>query len=192
MNNQEKNNFGNKNEAFDEKALEAHSKEHRERLREDRERAAEKSHETSADDARKEALEQASKIEKQEQEQRSKETSPAERRGPITKRERKDAFDATMRDVRSQMSGPSRTFSQVIHNPAVEKVSEVVGGTIARPNAILAGAVSASVLALVVYVIARYYGYPLSGTETIASFGLGWILGNVFDYFRVLISGRSR
>ena len=191
MNNQEKNNFGN-HEAFDENALAEHSKEHQERLREDRERAAEKSHEIKADDARKEALEQATKVEKQEQEKRSKEASLAERRGPITKRERKNAFDSTMRDVRSQISAPSRTFSQIIHNPSVEKVSEVVGGTIARPNAILTGAISASIITLAIYLVARFYGYPLSGTETIAAFGLGWILGNVFDYFRVLIIGRSK
>ncbi len=190
MSKQEKDNFGS-HEAFDEKALAEHSKEHQERLREDRERAAEKSKETNADDARKEALEQASKVE-HEAKRESHETSPAERRGPLTKRERDASYDATMREVRSQMSAPSRAFSSFIHAPAVEKVSEVVGGTVARPNAILSGAVFAFLFTLVIYLIARYYGYLLSGSETIASFALGWLVGLVFDYIRVLVLGKTK
>lgn len=190
MGNQEKDNFGS-HESFDEKKLAEQGREYQDRLDERRREKAELSKEVDAASARHEALEQAAKVEKEKQHE-SKETSPAERRGPITKRERKASYDARMNEVRSQMSAPSRTFSKVIHNPAVEKVSDAVGGTVARPNAILAGAVSAFILTLVVYLIARYYGYPLSGTETIASFALGWVLGLVFDYFRVLILGKAK
>lgn len=190
MSNQEKDNFGN-HEAFDDKALAEQAKEHHERLQEDRERAAEKTKETSTDDARREALEQASSAE-HEQQSEKREASPAERRGPITKRERKASYDATMREVRSQMSAPSRTFSNVIHNPTVERVSDAVGGTLARPNAILSGSVFAFLFTLAIYLIARYYGYALSGTETIASFALGWVLGLALDYIRLLISGKTK
>ena len=121
-------------EAYDAKALAEAGKEHQERLRENRERAAEKGHENAAEAARHEALEQASRIERESRSHKKREESPAERRGPASKRERDASYDRTMREVRSQMSAPSRVFSSVIHNPVVEKISDVVGGTIARPN----------------------------------------------------------
>jgi phosphate/sulfate permease len=65
-----------------------------------------------------------------------------------------------------------------------------VGATVARPNALLAGAVSAFAVSIVVYLVARYYGYPLSGTESIAAFVGGWILGIIFDFMRVMVTGK--
>jgi len=188
MSNQEKDRF-NSHENFNEGALAEHGREHREKLREDRERAAEKSHEQGAEKARHEALEQASRIEKEKKYHETLEKSPAERRGP-TKREKQASYNATMREVRSHMSAPSRAFSKVIHNPAVEKVSDAVGGTVARPNAILAGSLLAFLFTLGIYLVARMNGYPLSGTETIAAFILGWVIGIVYDYLRVMIMGR--
>ena len=90
------------------------------------------------------------------------------------------------------MSAPGRAFSSFIHNKTVEKVSESVGNTVARPNAILSGAVFAFLFTLVIYLVARHNGYPISGSETIASFALGWILGLLFDYIRVLVLGKNK
>ena len=68
---------------------------------------------------------------------------------------------------------------------------QAVGGTIARPNAILSGSVSAFLLTLAVYLVARFNGYPLSGAETIASFIFGWLLGLIYDYLRILLLGKK-
>ena len=57
-------------------------------------------------------------------------------------------------------------------------------------NAILAGSFSAFVCVTAVYVIAKNYGYPLSGFETIAAFIIGWILGQAFDFMRTMITGK--
>ena len=146
------------------------------------------------ENARRETLEAVAKAEKENRkETEQSEPSPAERRkGPISKQEREKAFAKTMDEVQSHMSAPSRTFSKIIHNKAVEKTSEVVSNSVARPNAILSGAVCSFVLVLVTYLVARAYGYQLSGTETIAAFGLGWVMGLVYDYFRLLIIGKDR
>lgn len=189
MTQQEKDPLGNQ-ERYDSKSLEKLREAHQEVLREKLERSVEKQGETEAD-ARKEALEQASSVERKHEKRERETVSPHERR-PATKRERETSYERTMDEVRSQLSAPSRAFSNFIHNPVVEKVSDAVGGTIARPNAVLSGAVSAFLLTLIVYLVARLYGYPLSGTETIASFGLGWILGLAFDYVRLLVFGKSR
>lgn len=151
----------------------------------------ESNHENDVESVRHEALNEAARAEKEQHKEETVEKSPAERRilGP-NKDEEDVSFKATMKEVRSQMSAPSRTFSKVIHNKAVEKVSEGVGSTIARPNAILTGAIFAFILTLGVYLVAKNLGYPLSGFETIAAFILGWVLGISYDFLKVMVTGR--
>lgn len=119
---------------------------------------------------------------------RAKETKhrPEKTTGRIlTKADRKQAFDKTMQTVQSQLPAPSRAFSKFIHHPVVEKVSDAAGNTIARPNAILSGSLAALILTLAIYFVARRNGYPLSGTEMIAAFVVGWAVGNIIDYARI-------
>lgn len=108
----------------------------------------------------------------------------------VAKSEKALAYKQTMQQIRAEMSAPARTFSKVIHNPFIERSSEVIGGTLARPNAILAGSTTALVLVILTYIIARTFGYQLSGFETIGSFLLGWVLGLIYDYVRVMAFGR--
>ena len=117
---------------------------------------------------------------------------PEQRPEVATKQTRHQAYDTHMSEARSHMKPVSRTFSKVIHNRAVETVSDAAGKTVARPNAVLAGSFTAFVLVLGVFLVARHYGYPLSGSETIVAFAAGWVLGILFDYLRVMITGRHQ
>lgn len=176
-------------ESLSHEALEQLGHERREQLHEHLERESKEPTHEDVNDLHKEALEQAASV---TEEQAPREASPAERRrGPISKHERDASFTATMTEIRTHMSAPSRTFSKVIHNKGVERVSETAGTTIARPNAILSGAVAAFVVTLGVYLIAKNYGYPLSGFESIGAFVLGWILGLVYDFLKIMITGRK-
>lgn len=107
----------------------------------------------------------------------------------VPKAERAKAFAAKMSEIRQHMNPTSRAFSTVIHHPIVERVSETTGKTIARPNAILAGSISACILVLAVYLIAKEYGYVLSGAETMVAFGLGWVLGIIYDFVKAMVTG---
>jgi len=142
--------------------------------------------------ARVEALETAVKIEKgsAEKEKQAK-SAPTRRRGAISKKEKEASFKKHMKDVQAQLPVRERAFSKLIHNPVVEKTSEFIGATIARPNAILAGAVVAFFAVLGVYLLARNLGYVLSGFETIAAFAIGWVIGLLYDYFRTMITGKK-
>lgn len=147
--------------------------------------------EKSAERARVEALETAISVEAGGTEKkRGGEPSPAVRRGPISKKEREASYNRTMKKVQSELSGPSRTFSKIIHNKAVEKVSDAVGATVARPNAIASGAIVAFLATLAVYFVAKDVGYQLSGFETMGAFAVGWVIGLLFDYFKVMITGK--
>ncbi|HEY1086028.1 MAG TPA: hypothetical protein VGE34_04900 [Candidatus Saccharimonadales bacterium] len=183
-------NNNQEHEAAKQEALDARSKEHHERLKEDRERSAERSHEDDAQDARAE-------IEKLDKDTgpKKQERSPAEKRKDTILKNGKaspeKSFKLTMKEAQREMSAPSRTFSKLIHNKAVEKTSEVLGDTVARPNALLSGALVALLFTTVLYLWARYAGYPLSGFETIAAFIVGYLVGIIFDFLKIMITGKK-
>lgn len=164
--------------------------EHQERLRQRMEEVGERSHENDEQSARHEALEAATIEQGKQPVAAERQPSPAERRGPASKKEHETSFNATMNEIQSQMSPSSRTFSKVIHSKPVERVSEAAGTTIARPNALLSGAVFAFILTLVVYLVAKNIGYPLSGFESIGAFILGWLIGIAYDFIKAMITGR--
>lgn len=162
------------------------------------EKAAEKgkveSGEKSAEKARVEALEKAISVEAGSAEKKGKEkaASPAHRRhGVVSKKEKDSSYKKHMKTLQAELPPAQRAFSKVIHNPVVEKTSEVIGSTIARPNAVLAGAVVAFFLVLAVYLTAKHFGYALSGFETIGAFIVGWVFGILYDFFRVMITGKK-
>ena len=162
------------------------------------ERAAEKSTvengEKAEKEARHEALKQAVSVERGSAEKKKgkEASSPAKRRqGVVSKKEREASYKHHMKQLQSELSPAQRTFSKFIHNPVIEKTSEALGSTVARPNAILSGAVVAFFLVLAVYVVSKYYGYTLSGFETIGAFIVGWILGILYDFFKVMITGKK-
>lgn len=145
-------------------------------------------------EARHEALKQAISVERGSAEKKGKEaaSTPAKRRhGVVSKKERDASYKHHMKQLQAELTPTQRAFSKVIHSPVVEKTSEVVGNTVARPNAVLAGAIVAFVLVLAVYVVSKFYGYTLSGFETIGAFIVGWILGILYDFFKVMITGKK-
>ena len=129
-------------------------------------------------------------VEAERRQHETREQQRAERQRQTSPAAQQERFDKTMAAVQSQLSPSSRAFSKVIHNPAIEKASEVTGSTVARPNALLSGAIAAFVLTLAIYLIARFNGYPLSGAESIAAFALGWLCGLAFDFVRMMMLGR--
>lgn len=148
--------------------------------------------EAKAEQSRIEALKNAISVESDRKEV-NKQKPQNEPSGHISlgKKQLEKSFKQTMKQVQEELPANKRTFSKIIHNKTVEKTSDIVGNTVARPNAMLAGAISAFILTLAVYTIAKTLGYKLSGFETIASFIIGWVIGILYDYLRVLITGKK-
>ena len=105
-------------------------------------------------------------------------------------RSKPESYAITMTQARSHMNGFSRVFSKTVHFRPIELISDILGTTIARPMAILCGGVVAFTISLLTYAMAKYYGYSLSGSETTAGFILGWCMGIIIDYTRLLVRGR--
>lgn len=171
------------------------AKERLEQLANNPESSQERSAETkehAVEKAKVEAEQEAEKAEKKNAgAEKAHTTVTPKRTTRVSRKEKTASFNKHMQRVQSELPAGSRAFSKVIHNRAVESTSNVVGATIARPNAILSGAVFAFVIVLAVYVVAKTFGYTLSGFETIGAFIVGWLLGILYDYLRVLITGKS-
>lgn len=172
-------------------ALEKAGAEHHERLRRNLNEAESKHKEKQqekVEDVQREAIERASSL----KEVSKTEKSPAQKRRLLTRHQREVSFERQMESARADMTPSERRFSKIIHNKAVEATSDTLGSTIARPNALLSGSIFAFLLVTIVYLLAKYYGYRLSGFETIGAFALGWVLGLIYDYVRLLISGKKK
>lgn len=186
-------NYKNAEHPIDHEALKEAAEQGRDRIAEQLEhKTPEARAEKNAAELSHEAHEKAISRHEQEPSRHHEASVDTKERRPKTlasTRQQAEAFSNMMDGARSHMSPSSRAFSKVIHNPVVEKTSEVVGNTIARPNAILSGSIGAFVLVLGVFLIARHYGYPLSGAETIVAFAAGWLIGMIYDFLRTMITG---
>lgn len=172
--------------------LEAQRQTQHEAIRDQLERKAEQAPEAQLETVRTEALEKAISKEKETHTITHQERSPAERRrGVMSRKERDASYAATMKEVQAHMSPAERAFSKLIHHKTVENISETLGSTVARPNAILSGAIVAFLVSLATLLIAKHYGYRLSGFEAIGAFAAGWLLGILYDFFKVMITGKK-
>jgi hypothetical protein len=90
-------------------------------------------------------------------------------------------YTQTMTSVQRKLSPASRSFSKVIHAPAIEKTSEALENTVMRPSIVAGATWTAFITGLLFYLVARTYGFTLSGTEMLAALLGGAVLGIVFE-----------
>ena len=151
---------------------------------------AEKQHRNR--ESEQDALASATELAKESEAKDNRQTTPAERRrGAPSKKQLNGSFKTQMLNIQADLGPGSRLISKFIHLQPVEKASDVIGSTLARPNAMLYGSICAFITITLLYFVARYYGYKLSGFETIAAFCVGWLLGVVTDYLSTLLRRRK-
>lgn len=169
------------------------AKKHAERLKVHHEKAAKQANEHSVEkaQARHEVHEEAisgAEYHKPHSEQRQ----PAVAH---TKLDKEHSFKTTMHHARSQMSKPERTFSKFIHAPAIEKTSEVLGKTVARPSGIAGATIAAFIGLLSIYSIAKFAGFQLSGSEMplllLVGFAVGLIIEWAYKSIRSILNKRT-
>lgn len=102
---------------------------------------------------------------------------------PLTRLDKERGFETIMHQVHNNMSRSERTFSKFIHQPAIEKTSEIAGKTIARPSGIIGATIAAFVGLLSVYGIAKFAGFGLSGSEVPILLCAGFAAGLFIEWF---------
>lgn len=95
----------------------------------------------------------------------------------INKQLKDMAFSRSMTRTRKKLSRSSRAFSKVIHNSTIDKSSEFVGKTVARPSGMLTGAFLAFIGTSALLWITRHYGYTYNYLVVIILFVGGMLLG---------------
>ena len=91
--------------------------------------------------------------------------------------ERLREYRHTLASVQHRLRPGTRRFSRFIHAPIVEKVSENLETTIARPSITLGATITAALVGGFFYLTARRSGFRLSGSEFIVSLLIGGLIG---------------
>lgn len=98
-------------------------------------------------------------------------------------------YRQALSSMRHELSPLEKAISIAVHR--ADGLSTVLVSALMRPNAVLAGAIAAAFIPALLYLVATYVGYPLSGTEFIASFIIGWLAGSLYDFLKVMITGKK-
>lgn len=92
------------------------------------------------------------------------------------------SYRDTMLSLQRRLQPAQRTFSKFIHSPGVDKASEVVGNTVMRPSVTTGATLTALTVGLFFYIVAKRYGFVLSGSEFILSLLIGGLLGLAVEF----------
>lgn len=87
------------------------------------------------------------------------------------------SYRRTIKKTQAKLSPTSRAFSKIVHQPTIEKVSEISGKTIARPSGILFGGIFSFIGSSFFLWAARHYGYRYNFLLFILFFVGGFFLG---------------
>ena len=97
--------------------------------------------------------------------------------GPVHRSHKQMTYKATMRRVESRLPSYQRTFSKVINNDKVDKVSNIASKSVARPSGLLGGGVLAFLALLITTIYANRYGWEVSNSVFMVFVVIGWAIG---------------
>lgn len=95
----------------------------------------------------------------------------------VNKHLKETAYSRTLTRVQKRLSAPNRVFSKVVHSKALDKPSEVIGNTVARPSSMLGGAIIAFLGTSILLWVTRRYGYEYNYLAVILLFAGGMVIG---------------
>lgn len=108
----------------------------------------------------------------------------------ITRYDKLVAYRQTVKSLQNRLTPTSRKFSQIIHQPSVEKTSEVLGKTIFRPSVTLGATFTAVIFESILYFAAKHYGFALRGSEIILALIVGAVIGLAIEALAKITSRR--
>lgn len=94
----------------------------------------------------------------------------------------KSEFNKIMFTTRQSFGFWRRLNSRILHLRPVEIINEFLSNVLLRPTALLVGAVLSLTFTSLMYILAKYYGFKLAGSEWLVSLTVGWFAGLIFDW----------
>lgn len=95
----------------------------------------------------------------------------------VHKQLKTDAYKRTIKKVQTKLPAPERVMSKVIHQPAVDAVSNVTAKTIARPSGFFGGSLFAFLGSAAFLYMAKFYGFSYNYAVLFMLFVGGFVLG---------------
>jgi hypothetical protein len=108
------------------------------------------------------------------------------------KQDLNSSYVDTMNDMRAELSTAERLWSAVVNHPLTGAIGVFIISILLRPRALLVGGIFAFISIIGSYVLGRFYGLSLGGTESLFAFALGWVLGLAYDLFFIVTKRHSR
>lgn len=110
----------------------------------------------------------------------------------INKELKATAYRKVIKKTQSQLSAPERTFSRTIHNPTIDRVSEVAAKTVARPSGLLFGGIGAFIGTLFVFYISKRAGFTYNYLLFVLLFIGCYVAGVVLEGLLKLVRKAQR
>jgi hypothetical protein len=102
------------------------------------------------------------------------------------------AYSRALVRTRKHLSVPAKMFSRVIHSKILDKPSEAIGKTIARPSGMVGGAVFAFFGTSLLLWTTKKYGYEYNYLAATLLFIIGMIFGIVTESLLKLLKKRRQ
>jgi len=109
----------------------------------------------------------------------------------ITRAVKKTTYKRTLRKAQSKLPAPQRVFSKVVHNPVIEKTSDVAAKTVARPGGLLFGGVGAFIGSVVLFYISKRTGFSYNYLFFILVFIGCYLFGIILELILQLFKSSS-
>lgn len=92
-----------------------------------------------------------------------------------------ETYSRTLNRIQQKLSRPERTMSKIMHNKAVEKVSDGMAKTAARPSGILGGGIFSLIGSVILLYMTKKYGFEYNFFMFFVFLGVGFMLGVVVE-----------
>ena len=110
----------------------------------------------------------------------------------VNKHLKDTAYTRALTRAQKRLSTPGRVFSKVVHNDVVDRASEVVGNTVARPSGMLGGALFAFIGTSALLWVTRHFGYDYNYLAVILLFVFGMATGLLLESLLSVYRRRSK
>lgn len=105
---------------------------------------------------------------------------------------KQQSYKQTLTRIRQRLNGPEKAFSKFSHNKTVDRVSEGLAKTAARPSGILGGGIAALVGSTVVLYMAKKYGFEYNFSLFFLLLAGGFIVGILIELLAKLVAKARR
>lgn len=109
-----------------------------------------------------------------------------------TKHLKADAYKRSLKNIRSSLSAPDKVMSKIVHQPAIDAVSNAAAKTVARPSVLLGGGIGAFTGSAALLYLSKHNGFTYNYTVVFILFIGGFFVGALVELLVKALFRRKR